>query len=212
MILDEGNYTLTQLATHLQTKLNEALNFDAKAVTSFVVTPSTNNNSLTISMSGTNSYVWFNILTDAEAVSAPSTFWERFDPQNPQVGKCDRGNPRSANDVLTRVSPMANTTSYTTGFVNLNHVNNVYITSPNLGSFDTLATFSNNVIKEVPVTSNYGVMVVDQVMTTNDYLDCSRQTLRTLEFHLRDGRGREIDLKGMYVTFSLVFNKYNLEM
>jgi len=44
-------------------------------------------------------------------------------------------------------------------------------------------------------------------MSTNDYLNCSRQTLRTLEFHLRDGRGREIDL-----TFSIVFNKYGLEM
>ena len=131
--LDEGNYTLTQLATHLQTKLNEALNADAKAVTSFVVTPSTNNNSLTISLSGNNSYVWFNILTDAEAVSAPSTYWERFDPQNPQAGNYDRGNPRSANDVLTRISPMANTTSNTTRLVNLSHINNVFITSPNLG-------------------------------------------------------------------------------
>jgi hypothetical protein len=120
----------------------------------------------------------------------------------------DPGNLKSANDVLTLVKPMANTTSYKTGFVNLNHINNVYITSPNLGSFDTLATFSNNIIKKVPVTVGYGFMIVDQVMTTNDFLDCSRQTLRTLEFHLRDGRGREIDLKGMYVTFSLVFNKY----
>jgi len=80
VILDEGNYTLTQLATHLQDKLNDALNADAMLVTAFIVTPNVSNNSLTISMSGTNSYVWFNILTDAEAVSAPSTFWERFDP------------------------------------------------------------------------------------------------------------------------------------
>ena len=96
--------------------------------------------------------------------------------------------------------------------MNLNHINNVYITSPNLGSFDTLATFSNNIIKKVPVTAGYGFMIVNQNMEVDDFLDCSRQTLRTLEFHLRDGRGREIDLKGMYVTFSLVFNKYNLEM
>ena len=103
-------------------------------------------------MSGTNSYVWFNILTDAEAQAVPRSYWDGFDP----------GNPQSANDILTRVSPMANITSYTTGFVNLNHINNVYITSPNLGSFDTLATFSNNVIKKVPVNASYGYMVVDQ--------------------------------------------------
>ena len=91
-------------------------------------------------------------------------------------------------------------TTLETGFVNLDHINNVYITSPNLGAFDTLATFSNNVIKKVPVNAQYGFMVVDQVMSTNDFLNCSRQTLRTLEFHLRDGRGREIDLQGMYIT------------
>jgi hypothetical protein len=102
-------------------------------------------------------------------------------------------------------------TTLTTGFVNLNHINNVYITSPNLGSFDTLATFSNNIIKKVPVTAPYGFMIVDQYMSSNDFLDCSKQTLRTLEFHLRDGRGNEINLNGMYITFSIVFNKYNLE-
>ena len=52
-------------------------------------------------------------------------------------------------------------------------------------------------------------MIVDQYMSTNDFLDCSKQTLRTLEFHLRDGRGNEISLNGMYITFSIVFNKYN---
>ena len=122
--LDEGNYTLTQLATNLQDKLNDALNSDAILATTFVVTANLSNNTLTISMSGTNSYVWFNILTDAEAQAAPRSYWDGFNP----------GNPQSANDILTRISPMANTTSYTTGFVNLNHINNVYITSPNLGS------------------------------------------------------------------------------
>ena len=153
-------------------------------------------------MTGSSSQVWFKLYTDAEVKSTIGLYWIGSDP----------GNLKSANDVLTLVKPMADTTSYKTGFVNLNHINNVYITSPNLGSFDTLATFSNNIIKKVPVTAGYGFMIVNQNMEINDFLDCSRQTLRTLEFHLRDGRGREIDLKGMYVTFSLVFNKYNLEM
>ena len=84
----------------------------------------------------------------------------------------DAGSPQSANDVLTSVSPMANTISHTTGFVNLSHINNVCVTSPNRGSFDTLATFSNNIIKEVPVTVGCGMMVL-----MHDFLDCSGQDL-----------------------------------
>ena len=199
--LTEGNYKLAELAAHIQTQINASIDDVAKSYTTFAVTADTTNNSLTISMTGSSSTVSFKLYTDAEVVSTIGLYWIGSDP----------GNLKSANDVLTLVSPMKITTSYQTGFVNLTHTNNVYITSPNLGSFDTLATFSNNIIKKVPVNAPYGYMVVDQNMSTNDFLNCSRQTLRTLEFHLRDGRGREIDLKGMYITFSLVFNKYNLE-
>ena len=152
-------------------------------------------------MSGSSGTVWFKLYTDAEVVSTIGLYWIGSDP----------GNLKSANDVLTLVTPMDNTTSHQTGFVNLIHTNNIYITSSNLGSFETIATFSNNIIKKVPVNAPYGYMVVDQNMSTNDFLNCSRQTLGTLEFHLCDGRGREIDLKGMYITFSLVFNKCDLE-
>ena len=201
--LAENDYTLTQFASELQTKMNGArLPSDVSKI-AFVVTTNIRNNTITISLaSTTNPDICFKLYTDAEVVKDIKDYWTTADPANLQ----------SANDVITNVKPNVRNTTYTTGFVNLNHINNVYITSPNLGSFDTLATFSNNIIKKVPVTAGYGFMVVDQVMTTNDYLDCSRQTLRTLEFHLRDGRGREINLNGMYVTFSLVFNKYNLEM
>ena len=199
--LTEGNYKLAELAAHIQTQINASIDDVAKSYTTFAVTPDATNSSLTISMTGSSSTVWFKLYTDAQVVSTIGLNWIGSDP----------GNLKSANDVLTLVSPMKLTTSYQTGFVNLTHTNNVYITSPNLGSFDTLATFSNNIIKKVPVNAPYGYMVVDQNMSTNDFLNCSRQTLRTLEFHLRDGRGREIDLKGMYITFSLVFNKYNLE-
>jgi len=84
------------------------------------------------------------------------------------------------------------------------------MTSPNLGSFDTIASFSNNVIKKVPITQPYGYMVVDQTGTNNDFLDCSRQTLRTMEFHLKDSRGRFVNMHGMNVSFSIVFNKFNM--
>jgi hypothetical protein len=91
------------------------------------------------------------------------------------------------------------------------NVDNIYITSPNLGSFDTLCHFSNNVIKKVPVTVDYGYQIIDQYMATNDYLNCSNQTLTVLEFHLRDGYGEYINLKGQNITMSLVFNKFDTD-
>ena len=202
VVLEEGNYTLPELSAQLQTKLNAIREPSDVSQISFTVSNDLKNQTLTISITASNDDVSFRLYTDAEVIKEIRNYWTTVDP----------GNLRSANDIITHVKPMVRNSTFTTGFVNLNHINNVYITSPNLGSFDTLATFSNNVIKKVPVNAQYGYMVVDQVMSTNDFLNCSRQTLRTLEFHLRDGRGREIDLKGMYITFSIVFNKYNLDM
>ena len=199
--LTAGNYKLAELAAHIQTRINASIDDIERAYTSFAVTPDATNHTLTISMTGSSSTVWFKLYTDAEVVSTIGLYWIGSDP----------GNLKSANDVLTLVSPMTNTTSYQTGFVNLTHTNDVYITSPSLGSFDTLATFSNNIIKKAPVDSPHGHMVVVQNTGAKDFLKCSRQTLRTLEFHMRDGRGREIDLEGMFISFNIVFNKYDPE-
>ena len=49
-------------------------------------------------------------------------------------------------------------------------------------------------------------MIFDQVTASNDYLDCSRQTLRTLEFQLKDVHGNLVPLHGSNLSFSLVFD------
>ena len=53
-------------------------------------------------------------------------------------------------------------------------------------------------------------MIFDQYMTTNDFLDCSNQTLKTIEFHIRDGRGRYINLHNAHITFSIIFTKHGM--
>ena len=40
----------------------------------------------------------------------------------------------------------------------------------------------------------------------------SKQTLQTLEFHLKTGKGKDVPLHGAHVSFSLVFNKYNADL
>ncbi len=50
-------------------------------------------------------------------------------------------------------------------------------------------------------------MIFDQVITNMDYLDCSRQSLKTIEFQLKDVNGNFVPLHGANVSFSIVFNK-----
>ena len=88
----------------------------------------------------------------------------------------------------------------------LQPIHNIYITSPNLGSYDTVSNFSDNIIKQVPVTSDYGYMIVDRLVSFADYLNCPNATLKTLEFHMRDGRGRYVNLYNNHVSFTIVFD------
>ena len=48
-------------------------------------------------------------------------------------------------------------------------------------------------------------MIFDQVISGCDYFLCCGQSLRTLEFHLRDGLGNYINMP-QYVTFSIAFD------
>ena len=159
--------------------------------------------SMSIVCSGENSS--FKFLTDSEVLSSHRLFTNQVDPSN----------TKSANDILKIVTPTSyydNGETFVSGFVNLQPIHNIYLTSPNLGSFDSISPFSNNVIKKIPVTVPFGYMIIDQNSNTIDYLNCSRQTLRTLEFHLKDSRGRYIDLQGMNISFSLVFHRLNIEL
>ena len=88
----------------------------------------------------------------------------------------------------------------------LQPIHNIYITSPNLGSYDTVSNFSDNIIKQVPVTSDYGYMIVDRLVSFADYLNCPTATLNTLEIHIRDGRGRYANLYNNHVSFTIVFH------
>ena len=88
----------------------------------------------------------------------------------------------------------------------LQPIHNIYITSPNLGNYDTVSNFSDNIIKQIPVTSDYGYMIVDRLVSFADYLNCPSTTLKTLEFHMRDGRGRYVNLYNNHISFTIVFD------
>ena len=196
-----GSYTGANLASAIQTLMNE--NTEPGCNISFTVSWDGAAYSISVVCSGENSS--FKFLTDGEVLSSRALFITQVDPSN----------TKSANDILKITTPTTyydNGETFVSGFVNLQPIHNIYLTSPNLGSFDTISPFSNNVIKKIPVTVPFGYMIIDQNSNTIDFLNCSRQTLRTLEFHLKDSRGRYIDLQGMNISFSIVFHRLNLDV
>ena len=74
--------------------------------------------------------------------------------------------------------------------IDLQPIRNIYLSSPNLGNYNTIgARGESDIIKKTPITSDYNYMIFNNVLQGNDFLDCSRQTLRTLEFRLSDVSG-----------------------
>ena len=89
---------------------------------------------------------------------------------------------------------------------------NIYLASPNLSSFTTMgARGESNIIKKIPITSDFGYLIADSFTSTHDWLDCSGLTLNSIEFILRDVKGNTVPLHGTHVSFSIVFSKLQLE-
>ena len=86
----------------------------------------------------------------------------------------------------------------------------MYIKSPNLGDFNIVgARGESDIIKKEVVTAAFNQMIFDNSLIGNDYLDCNRQTLRTIEFRLTDSAGHEIPFHGSFVSFSILFDRIN---
>jgi hypothetical protein len=55
------------------------------------------------------------------------------------------------------------------------------------------------------VTSDYGSIIYDNVVANHDWIDVSKLLLKTIEFRISDAYCKTIDLRGMPVSFSLMF-------
>ena len=97
------------------------------------------------------------------------------------------------------------TVPYTSGVLDLQLIRNIYMHSPNLGNFNTIGPQNEStIIKKIPVTADYNQMIFDAIMVGNDFLDCSRQTWRRLEFQLKNAKGDYINLHCGHISFSII--------
>ena len=121
----------------------------------------------------------------------------------------DSQNPATMNDILRNYADNTryySSRAYESDFLNLQSINNIYISSPNLGNFTTIGPRGEeSIIRKVPVSSDFGYMI-DRSTTNHDYLECGKLALKTIEFNLRDSKGRLVPLHGSNVSFSIIFS------
>ncbi len=53
--------------------------------------------------------------------------------------------------------------------------------------------------------ANFGDIISDYIRSGEDLIDCSKQTLRRLEFGFTDENNTDLSLNGHDVSFSIVF-------
>ena len=112
---------------------------------------------------------------------------------------------RNYGDYASKTEQCDSSFPYRSGFLNFQGINNMYLSSPNLGCFTTIGPRGEQtIIKQIPVSSEFGYMVIERSASQHDYLECAKTTLRTLEFNLRDSKGRFVPLHNANISFSFL--------
>ena len=193
-------YTGADLAAELQTKMNASA--PGPIATPFAVAFDAATNLITITPSA--DVVELVVLTSGDLATQRNGHWfgPAYDARNP---KDINGEMLKQTEGVGAIHDSAN--PWVSGVLSLQPVRTIYLYSPNLGSYHTIGpNGERSILKSIPVSAGPGFMIFDQVLSGNDYLDCSRQTLRTLEFQLRDHRGNLIPFHGSNLSFSLIFD------
>jgi hypothetical protein len=205
--IESGNYNGPDLALEMQTKIRAAINNTAYPLL-LDCTYNTRKNNIIISPHYAD---WrFSIFTPTDlAKRADLTglkiyenwFGEPYDITNPNDMNEIIGNTEGSRRFYTTANP------FISSFLNLTPVRNIYIHS-SLGNYNTIgARGETSIVKKVPVTANINEVIFDQVLVGNDFGDCSKQTMRTISFQLKDVRGNYIDFHGADLSFSIIFSK-----
>ena len=201
--IPSNNYTGTTLAAAIQTQLRI---IDS----TFTATYDLNNHCININI--TNPNIIYKIPSDNELATSAYAGYTTFPLSSNLILNQSSlnswndliGNAISATDVYVAGTP------FVSGMLDLLSVRNIYISSPNLGSFSTMgARGESNIIKKVPVSSDFGYLIIDSFTSPHDFLDCSKLTLGTIEFNLKDVKGKYLPLHGGHVSFSIVFSTMN---
>ena len=148
--------------------------------------------------------ILFRVLTTQDLATEMADSW---------IGPAyDKTNTMDINGPMLKATEGASATHgngnpWTSEVISLQPIRSLYLYSPNLGGFDTFGPNGERaIIKAIPVTAPPNFMVFGGHPSGNDFLDCSRQTLRSLDFQLKDLNGNLVPLHGSHWSFSLCFS------
>ena len=145
-------------------------------------------------------------MTDEFVKSLQGNIAGWYGNMNEEIGHPDYNNLRSIKEVLKYSTQTSPNTSFETGFIDLLNVHNIYIHSSNLGHYSSIGVRGENtIIKQVPVSSSFGYLIMDSVVAPHDKIEVSRQLFKTPHFTLKNVHGHVIDSHGTHVSFSMIF-------
>ena len=117
--------------------------------------------------------------------------------------------PMSVNNLIGNYEAMVPTnTTWTSGLMNLNPFNSLYIVCTELSDFHYSAPdgYSNSIIKKVNMMFNVGgITVSTSPPLVNDWIDVSNRSLKRFRFRITDARGKTVNLHNANVSFTLLF-------
>ena len=201
--IESGNYNGADLAIEMQLKIRAYINN-----TTFpnLLTVLYNAKQNTIIIDSAYAEWAFKLLTPADILNKLNNTWsgENYDAAKPNDMNEILGNLEGNSPWHTKITP------YQSDFLNLQPIRNIYMHS-SLGNYNTLgARGETSIIKKIPVTANINEVIFDQVLTGNDFGDCSKQTLRTISFEFRDVKGNFINFRGSNLSFSIIFSRLDV--
>ena len=201
LTLDSENYTGSDLAVELLTQLNKLVEYTNK----FTFTYDVSKHQIIIMC---DFGYKFKLLTKNDILTKLNGTFTGV--------SYDNINPHDINTYMFRLtdgtSPVYTSTDYfTSSGLDLQPVRNIYISST-MGNYRTMGPRmgQQNIIKKVPVNANYNGMVFDGMSSSNDFLDCSKQTLKTISFRIENSNGDLINLHNQHISFSIIFDILNV--
>ena len=197
--IPEGNYTAVDLAQTIQIAINLLVDTNDRPNT-YSLSYNTSTNKFTISSNYAT--VIFVLLTDGEVAPVANLFSDPVDVNNLYSLNRVIGNTTPATDAYTNVAP------YTTNFIDLTPVKNVYLHCNEISNYNQLTVAGNSsIIKKIPVNVPYLGVINDSELSVVDYIDVSNKLLRRLNFKLTDHLNQNINLNEVDVSFTITFFK-----
>ena len=207
--LSERNYTGSDLASEIQSKMNTAVSGSVIVNKTFTVAYNAYTQKINV-LIGINST--FKLLTENDIKSKLNNTWTSL---SNTPADYDANDAMDINTDMLKLnegnSPLYDSNNpFVSSFINLQPIRNLYLSSLGLGNYNTVDLKGNrSIIKKIPVTAPWNSMIFDNI-AYDDFLSCERQTLKTMNLRLTDCHGHTVPLNGCYISFSIIFGVISL--